>query len=209
MHRKHTSESHKAAIFDAPVVRETLVFQPRRISTRAKKRPFVQLSSLFAQLDRVGRAKWFTRNDLAFEPPAQQASKIQAPRAPLCCNHTCQGMGSTNLRDYAAIGFYNTAPNNTDYPGTGSLNSGVTQIQRLGLGAFNGNAESQTVYNARIVGETAGDAGNGSWFFNRSCAFSRLAQGYCQRRSRAGRWHQCCRKMAEPACPFAPACDTR
>src|SRR3954468_22771293 len=73
MHRKHTSESHKAAIFDAPVVRETLVFQPRRISTRAKKRPFMELSSLFAQLHRVGRAKWFTRNGLRIGPPAQSA----------------------------------------------------------------------------------------------------------------------------------------
>ncbi len=75
-----------------------------------------------------------------------------------------QGAGSTDFRDYAAIGYYNTAPDGTDYPGTGSLNTGVTQIQRLGLGAFNGNAASQTVYNARIVGETAGDAGNGTWF---------------------------------------------
>jgi len=39
-----------------------------------------------------------------------------------------------------------------------------TQIQRLGLGGFNGNAASQTVYDARIVGETTGDAGAGSWF---------------------------------------------
>jgi hypothetical protein len=74
-----------------------------------------------------------------------------------------QGTGSTNFRDYAAIGYYNTAPNNTDYPGTGSLNSS-TQIQRLGLGGFNGNAASQTVYCASIVGETAGDAGNARWF---------------------------------------------
>lgn len=74
-----------------------------------------------------------------------------------------QNAGSTNFRDYAAIGFYNTAPSGTDYPGTGSLNSS-TQIQRLGLGAFNGNAASQTVYCARIVGETAGDAGNSTWF---------------------------------------------
>jgi hypothetical protein len=76
---------------------------------------------------------------------------------------TGQNAGSTNFRDYAAIGYYNTAPGNTDYPGTGSLNSS-TQIQRLGLGAYNGNAASQTVYEARIVGETAGDAGNGTWF---------------------------------------------
>lgn len=74
-----------------------------------------------------------------------------------------QGSGSTNFRDYAALGYYNTAPAGTDYPGTGSLNSS-TQIQRLGLGGFNGNAASQTVYCARIVGETAGDAGNAAWF---------------------------------------------
>ncbi len=79
-----------------------------------------------------------------------------------------QGAGSSNFRDYAALGFYNTAPSGTDYPGSGSLNTGVTQIQRLGLGAINGNAASQTVYNARVVGETAGDAGaptsSGQWF---------------------------------------------
>jgi len=75
-----------------------------------------------------------------------------------------QGAGSTNFRDFAAVGFYNTAPGDTDYPGTGSLNTGATQIQRLGLGAFNGNAASQTVYDARIVGETTGDAGNATWF---------------------------------------------
>src|SRR4051812_11785234 len=43
-----------------------------------------------------------------------------------------QGTGSTNFRDYAAPGFYNTAPAGTDYPGTGSLNS-ATQVQRLSL----------------------------------------------------------------------------
>ena len=77
---------------------------------------------------------------------------------------TGQNAGSTNFRDYAALGFYNTAPAGIDYPGTGSLNSS-TQIQRLSLGALNGNAASQTVYEARIVGETAGDAGSGgTWF---------------------------------------------
>jgi hypothetical protein len=73
------------------------------------------------------------------------------------------GTGSTNFRDYAALGFYNTAPSGTDYPGTGSLNSS-TQIQRLSLGAFNGNAASQSVYEARVVGESTGDAGAGTWF---------------------------------------------
>src|SRR4051812_19043372 len=33
------------------------------------------------------------------------------------------GTGSTNFRDYGALGYYNTAPAGTDYPGTGSLNS--------------------------------------------------------------------------------------
>jgi hypothetical protein len=75
-----------------------------------------------------------------------------------------QGTGSTNFRDYAALGFYNTAPSGTDYPGTGSLNTGVTQIQRLGLGAVNGNAASQTVYNARVVGDAAANAGVSGWF---------------------------------------------
>src|SRR3954463_3293024 len=75
-----------------------------------------------------------------------------------------QGTGSTNFRDYAALGFYDTAPGTTDYPGPGSLNTGVTKIQRLGLGAFNGNAASQAVYDVRVVGETTGDAGNGAWF---------------------------------------------
>lgn len=74
-----------------------------------------------------------------------------------------QGTGSANFRDYAALGFYNTAPSGTDYPGTGSLNSS-TQIQRLGLGAINGNAASQTVYNARVVGDAAGNAGVNGWF---------------------------------------------
>lgn len=75
-----------------------------------------------------------------------------------------QGSGSTNFRDYAALGYYNTAPSGTDYPGTGSLN-GSTQIQRLSLGAQNGNAASQTVYEARVVGDTGGDAGLGATWF--------------------------------------------
>jgi hypothetical protein len=75
-----------------------------------------------------------------------------------------QSPSSTNFRDYAALGYYNTAPGGTDYPGTGSLNTGATQIQRLGLGAVNGNAASQTVYNARVVGDPAGNAGVNGWF---------------------------------------------
>lgn len=75
-----------------------------------------------------------------------------------------QGAGSTNFRDYAAIGYYNTAPSSTDHPSNGSLNTGASQIQRLSLGGYNGNAASQTVYCARVVGETAGDAGASTWF---------------------------------------------
>ncbi len=77
---------------------------------------------------------------------------------------TGQSAGSTGFRDYAAIGYYNTAPGGTDYPGTGSLNSS-TQIQRLSLGALNGNAASQTVYEARVVGDSGGDAGGGATWF--------------------------------------------
>src|SRR3954467_3789561 len=73
MHRKHTGEFHKAAICGARFVRETLVFQHPRIARRAKKRPFMELSSMFAQFDRGGRAKWFTSNDLTTGPPAQSA----------------------------------------------------------------------------------------------------------------------------------------
>jgi Bacterial lectin len=43
------------------------------------------------------------------------------------------GPGGTGYRDYIALGFYNTAPVDTDYPGAGSLNSS-TQIQRLSVG---------------------------------------------------------------------------
>jgi hypothetical protein len=73
-----------------------------------------------------------------------------------------QGTGSTNFVDYAALAFYSSVPSGTDYPGSLPL-TGV--VQRLSLGAQNGNASSQTVYEARIVGETAGNAGlGGTWF---------------------------------------------
>jgi hypothetical protein len=78
---------------------------------------------------------------------------------------TGQSADSTKFRDYAAIGYYNTTPGGTDYPGTGSLNTGATQIQRLSLGAQNGNAASQTVYEARVVGDTGGNAGLGATWF--------------------------------------------
>ena len=69
---------------------------------------------------------------------------------------------ATDFRDYVALGYYNTAPNNTDYPGAGSLNSGVTQIQRLSLGASAPVGYDFNYYQARIVGATDGLA-NG-WF---------------------------------------------
>ena len=72
------------------------------------------------------------------------------------------GSGGSNYRDYAALGYYNTAPGNTDYPGTGSLN-GSTQIQRLSLGASNPSGFDSTVYQARVVGATDGLSGGG-WF---------------------------------------------
>ena len=71
------------------------------------------------------------------------------------------GSGGANFRDYAALGFYNTAPGNTDYPGTGSLNSS-TQIQRLSLGASTPSGYDSTKYQARVVGATDGLAAG--WF---------------------------------------------
>src|SRR5947207_14891525 len=45
------------------------------------------------------------------------------------------GASAPDYRDFGALGFYNTAPSTTDYPTGGSLNPGVTQVQRLCLGA--------------------------------------------------------------------------
>ncbi|MCE5325709.1 MAG: PEP-CTERM sorting domain-containing protein [Planctomycetaceae bacterium] len=75
------------------------------------------------------------------------------------------GPGGTNFRDYAALGFYNTAPSATDYPGTGSLNSS-TQIQRLSLGApYNASAGfDSSKYQARVIGAT--DGYSGTSYFN-------------------------------------------
>lgn len=68
------------------------------------------------------------------------------------------GAGGSNYREFAAVGFYNTAPSNTDYPGTGSLNTGVSQIQRLCLGTSSDTSSSfdANVYQARVVGATDG-----------------------------------------------------
>jgi len=75
------------------------------------------------------------------------------------------GSGGSNYRDYAALGYYNTAPTTTDYPGTGSLN-GSSQIQRLSLGAASsqGTGFDATEYQARVVGAT--DGYNSAGWFN-------------------------------------------
>jgi hypothetical protein len=73
------------------------------------------------------------------------------------------GPGDLNFGDYAAIGWYNLCPNDTDYPGGGSLN-GSTQIQRLSLGASSnqGTGFDSTKYQARIV--SAQDGFVAGWF---------------------------------------------
>ncbi len=74
------------------------------------------------------------------------------------------GPGGTTYREYAAIGYYNLAPNNTDYPGTGSLNSSA-QIQRLCLGASSVQTAGlfdSTKYQARVV--NANDGYASGWF---------------------------------------------
>ncbi len=73
------------------------------------------------------------------------------------------GSGGSAYRDYAALGYYNTAPTTTDYPGTGSLNSS-SQIQRFSLGASSsqGAGFDATLYQARVVGATDGYASG--WF---------------------------------------------
>lgn len=72
------------------------------------------------------------------------------------------GSGGSNYRDYAALGYYNTVPGNTDYPGTGGLNP-AAQIQRLSLGASTPTGYDNTRYQARVVGATDG-LGGGTWF---------------------------------------------
>jgi hypothetical protein len=75
------------------------------------------------------------------------------------------GPGGTDFRDYVALGFYDTAPPDTDAPDNYDLNVGFTQIQRISLGAttatgagFDGN-----YYQARVVGALDGYNPNG-WF---------------------------------------------
>jgi len=78
------------------------------------------------------------------------------------------GPGDTGFQDYVALGFYDTAPTNTDYPvynaptnsHTGSLNYLVTEVQRISLGASPnmsdnpgaGSAFDSGRYQARVVG---------------------------------------------------------
>jgi len=68
------------------------------------------------------------------------------------------GAGGKNLQDYVALGYYDTAPSDTDYPGTRSLNANVVSVQRLSLGA---GADQKPgfdagVYQARVAGATDG-----------------------------------------------------
>ncbi|HZM06061.1 MAG TPA: hypothetical protein VFC44_23925 [Candidatus Saccharimonadales bacterium] len=63
------------------------------------------------------------------------------------------GPGDSTYGDYAALGFYNLCPTNTDYVNSGSLNAS-TQIQRVSLGAGvnQGNGFDNTKYQCRVVG---------------------------------------------------------
>lgn len=74
------------------------------------------------------------------------------------------GAGGDTYADFAGIGFYNTAPTTTDYPGTGSLNSS-SQIQRLVIGGSSVQTAGfydSTKYQTRVVG--AGDGYAAGWF---------------------------------------------
>ncbi len=76
------------------------------------------------------------------------------------------GPGGTDFRDFVALAFYDTVPSDRDYPNTGDLAIGVTQVQRLSLGAPYWNAQDfdPTVYQAWIVG--ASDGYGGTSYFN-------------------------------------------
>jgi len=71
---------------------------------------------------------------------------------------------SVDLADFMAIGYYDTAPTDVDYPGTGSLNMGASQIQRLSLGASPdlGAGFDNTKYQARVA--SADDGYDNGWF---------------------------------------------
>ena len=66
------------------------------------------------------------------------------------------GPGINSYQDYVALGNYSTTPTTTDYPGTGSLNSGSTVYQRLSLGEASnqGTGYDSTKYQCRNVGAT-------------------------------------------------------
>src|SRR5256885_113504 len=65
------------------------------------------------------------------------------------------GAGNSNYRDYAALGYYNSANGTVglDYPTSsgGNLNPGGA-LQRLSLGASNPPGFDNTKYQARVVG---------------------------------------------------------
>jgi hypothetical protein len=76
--------------------------------------------------------------------------------------------GATNgsaYRDFGAIGYYDAAPGNTDYPGTGSLN-GSSVVERLSVGASSdtGGAYNPLVYQVRVVGTQDGYDGGTGWY---------------------------------------------
>lgn len=77
--------------------------------------------------------------------------------------------GATNgsaFRDFSSIGYYDTAPGATDYPGTGSLNSGVSVVERLCAGASSdtNGTYNAGVYQVRVVGMAGGYDGSTGWF---------------------------------------------
>ena len=66
------------------------------------------------------------------------------------------GPGDSGYRDTVALINYSTVPTNTDYPGSGNLNSGATVYQRATLGAANNVASGydSTKYQCRNVAAT-------------------------------------------------------
>lgn len=75
------------------------------------------------------------------------------------------GSGGSAYQDFGALGYYSLAPNNTDYPGTGSLN-GAAPAQRLSLGTYNNAGTADyTKYQARVVAVQDGNTtGGASWY---------------------------------------------
>ncbi len=71
------------------------------------------------------------------------------------------GAGDSGYQDNVALINYSTVPTTTDYPGAGSLNSGVTVYQRATLGAANNQAAGfdNTRYQARNPSGTGYDGG--------------------------------------------------